>query len=264
MKRTFLLKKLPLLLLGSGLVLTVAFAQTKAGNDKKSFDDTIPKKQKNIRDLDEALLELDKGEVEMQKAMREVDGEKIEREVREALKGVDVDMARMKEEIARAMKEVDMQKINAQVQRDLAGAQKDLARVDMEKVKRQIEESLSKVDEQKMKAEMKKVREMDFSKMKKEMEGIRPEIEKSLREAKKNIEKARQEITSYKNLVNALEKDGYLNKAGNYKVEYKSGELVVNGKKVPADAVKKYNEFLSDKKDFTLQKDEDGLDIHNK
>jgi hypothetical protein len=264
MKRTFLFKTLPLVLLISGLVLTVTFAQTGAGEGKKSIADTVPKKQKQVRNLDDALLDLDKGEVEMDKAMREIDGKKMELEMRAAMKGLDVDMTKMKEDMAKAMKDIDMQKINADVQKSLAGMQKELQQIDVEKMRGEVAKSLASVDMKKMKAELQKVKEMDFSKMKKDLEGIRPEIEKSMREAKKDIANARQELAAYKNLVNALDKDGHLKKEANYKVEYKSGELTVNGKKLSADETRKYNEFLSGMKDFTIQKEEDGMNIRNK
>lgn len=265
MKRVFSAKKILFLLIVSALVLTVSFAQTSSGKAVgKTAIDTVPKKEKQIRDLDEALAEINKGEAEMQKALKEVDGEKIEREIREAMKGLDADMAKMKENLAKALKEVDMEKIQLEVQKGMAEAQKELAKADVEKIKADVQASLAKVDTEKMKAELQKVKEIDLSKMKKEMEGLRPEIEKSLQAAKKSIEKARQEITGYKELVNALDKDGYLNKKENYKVEYKNGELIVNGKKLPDDATKKYSEYLSGKKDFTLQKDEEGLNINNR
>src|SRR5687767_6382090 len=99
MKRTFL-KNLPLLVLVGGLALTVVtFAQTSSGSTAGSSTDTIPKKQKQVRDLDEALAELDRGEEELSKAMKEIDGDKIEREIRAAMKNLDVDMAKMKEDI---------------------------------------------------------------------------------------------------------------------------------------------------------------------
>lgn len=254
MKKTFI-RKLPLLLLLSGLVFTITFAQTNAGTNNSSTD-TLPKKEKKIRDLDEALIELDRGEVELRKAMREIDAEKIEREIRVSLKNLDVDMARMKEDITKAMKEVDMAKIEI----DIKNALKD---IDGEKLSRQIKESMAKVDMNKIKIELEKVKEIDLSKMKLELENIRPEIERSMQEAKKGIEKARQEISSYKNLVHALDKDGLLNKNADYKIEYKNKELTVNGKKLSADAIRKYGEYLDDKRNFTIQKEADNFNIHH-
>jgi copper chaperone CopZ len=262
MKKTFILKKLPLLVLVSGLVLTVTFAQSNSGSKNSGDNDTVPKKEKKIRDLDEALFELDKGELELAKALKEIDGEKIEREVRAALKGLDIDMSTMKMDLAKAMKEIDMQKINVEIQKELGDVQKELKGIDGEKLKREIEQSLEKVDFDKIKVELDRIKEIDLSKMKLELENIRPAIEKSMQEAKKEIEKARQEISDYKNLVNALDKDGYLNKNQNYKVEYKNKELTVNGKRLSADVVKKYIEFLEDKEDFTIKKEDDHFNLN--
>lgn len=263
MNKTTFFKTLPLFVLGSGLLLTVAFAQTTGSKQKAISTDTVPTKQKKIRDLDEALSEIDRGEVEMQKALKEVDRERLEADIRKAMKDVNIDMAKMKEEMAKAMKDVDMQKISLEVQK----AMKD---IDCEKLKQDVAASLSKVDMQKMKAdlekakiEIEKTKEIDLSKMKEELANLGPQVEKAMAEAHVSIEKARVEITAYKNLVNALDKDGLLDKSGQYKIEYKNNELTVNGKKLSAEATRKYSEFLQGKKNFTLQKSSDGLDIDN-
>jgi hypothetical protein len=131
-----------------------------------------------------------------------------------------------------------------------------------------VEASLSKVDMKKVRAEMEKakveiakVKESDFAKIKEELVRIQPEIEKAMQEAKVDIEKARKEITDYKNLVDALERDGVLKKGENYKIDYRNKELTVNGSKLSAEATIKYKDFIGDKKDFTLQKNEEGLEI---
>lgn len=256
MKKTFLLKNILLFLLATGLVLTVTFAQTNNGSQKETTTDTIPTRHKKIRDLDEALAEIDRGEAKMQKAMK-VDKEKMEVEMRKAMKAIEqIDMAKIKEEVARAMKEFDQQKIELEVQ-------KALKEVQSEKVQKEVQEALAKVDMEKVKAGLEKVKEVDLVKVKEELAKVQPEIEKAMREAKVDIEKARKEVTAYRNLVNALDRDGLLKKSGNYKIEYKSKMLTVNGKKLSVEATKKYSEFLEGKDDFTLQKDEDGLDINN-
>ena len=261
MKKTFLLKNIPLLILGSGLVLSVAFAQSTGSKQTHAGSDTIPTKQKKIRDLDEALAEIDRGELEMQRALNEMDRDKMESEIREAMKEMEGNMAKMKEDLARSMKEIDMQKINIDLQ-------KAMKEIDCEKMKKELTESLAKVDTDKMKAElekakveMEKVKETDFKKMQEELASIQPQVEKAMKEAKVSIEKAKKEITAYKNLVNALDRDGLLNKNSNYKVEYKNKILTVNGKALSADATKKYSDYLDGRDDFTLEKNEDGLDI---
>jgi hypothetical protein len=92
---------------------------------------------------------------------------------------------------------------------------------------------------------------------------MKPEIEKSMQTAKESIEKAKQEMLRYKNFIDGLDQDGLIDKKGNYTIEYKKGELTINGKKQPAEVVKKYNSFLQGKKDFTIKKDDKGFDIDN-
>jgi hypothetical protein len=81
--------------------------------------------------------------------------------------------------------------------------------------------------------------------------------------AKESVEKAKKEMLEYKNFIDGLDKDGLIDKDKNYKIEYKNGELSINGKKQSAEVVKKYNSFLKDKKDFTIKKDDDRFDIDN-
>jgi hypothetical protein len=80
-------------------------------------------------------------------------------------------------------------------------------------------------------------------------------------EAKQSMEKAKTELTGYKSFIDGLEKDGLINKKDSYTIEYKNGELTVNGKKQPAELVRKYNDFLKDRKDFTIKKDNSNFNI---
>lgn len=256
MKKTILLKSLPLLLIASGLVLTVAFAQTNTGKQKAPTADTVPTKQKKIRDLDEALDEIDRAETEMQRSFKDVDQEKMEADIRKAMKEVDINMAKVKEDLAKSMKEFDKQKIQLEVQ-------KAMQQIDAEKIKKEVQEALDKVDTVELKAELEKVKEIDMTKMKEQLANIQPQVEKAMKEAKVSIEKARKEVTAYRNLVNALDRDGLLKKSENYTVEYKNKSLTVNGKKLSPEDTKKYSEYLTGKDDFTLQKEEDGMNIHN-
>jgi hypothetical protein len=187
----------------------------------------------------------------------------MEREIQEAMKHMDIDMAKMKKDLAKSMKEIDMQKINLEVQ-------KSLKEIDSEKIKREVQESLAKVDMEQVKAELEnakveiqKIKDVDLAKIKEELARMQPELEKAMQEAKVSLKKAKKEITDFKNLVSALEKDGFLKKGENYKIEYKDKVLTVNGKTLSAEATRKYNDYLGGKKDFTLEKNEDGIEIDN-
>ena len=90
---------------------------------KKQQSDTIPqKKEKKIRDLDEAIEELEnidlkehleKAMKEVNEAMKKLDGEKIKLEIEKSMKEVDFDKIKM--EMDKDMKEIDLVKIEKEV-----------------------------------------------------------------------------------------------------------------------------------------------------
>jgi len=170
--------------------------------------------------------------------MKEVDLEKMKVELQQNLDKVDV--TQMKEQIEKAMKQIDAAKIQADVN-----------------------SSIAKIDMDKIKVEMDKMKDIDFKGMEESLKKMKPELEKSMQNAKESIEKAKKELLAYKGLTDGLDKDGLIDKDKNYTIEYKNGDLTINGKKQPADVVKKYNEFLKGKKDFTIKKDKDNFNIDN-
>ncbi|MBS1934040.1 MAG: sodium/proton-translocating pyrophosphatase, partial [Bacteroidetes bacterium] len=54
-----------------------------------------------------------------------------------------------------------------------------------------------------------------------------------------------------KDLIDALQKDNF-SENGKLSVEYKKGELTINGKKQPEDVLRKYQQYISSKKDFNF------------
>jgi len=104
---------------------------------------------------------------------------------------------------------------------------------------------------------------VDFKKIEEDLKKIKPEIERSMADARESIEKAKKELLEYKAFIDGLDKDGLIDKDKNYTIGYKNGELTINGKKQPAEVVKKYNSYLKGKKDFTIKKDEDHFNIDN-
>lgn len=249
-----------------------------AGNN--DYSDTVPPKKnktdrdKKVRDLDEAIEELENVEFkidmekikkEIEQAMKSVDMEKIKLEVENAMK--EVDMKKIKLEVENALKEVDMKKIQAELNESLAKIDGEkikleienaMKEVDMEKIKKEIEESMSKIDMNKIKAEinMDKMKDLEI-----ELKKIGPEIEKSLEKAKVEIEKAKVELKEYKTFIDGLEKDGLINKKEGYKLEHKNGELFINGKKQPDNVYNKYKSFLEKHKSIKIGSDEDDFNI---
>jgi len=250
---------LPVAFVACFSIILLSWGGQKQAHQQKSeqnITDTIPKNKadKKIRDLDDVLDELDRAELK-------VDMEKVNEQLKEAMK--QIDRAKIQMEIDKALKEVDMEKIRAEVN-------KVTNEIDAAKIDKELKESLASVDWEKMNKQMEEMKKIDMSKldadMKKmeiEMKGLGPKIEKEMENAKASIEKAKVEMKEYKGFVDGLEKDGLINKKEGYTIQHRNGELIINGKKQPADVYNKYRTFLKKHEKFTIKKSDDDFNISN-
>jgi hypothetical protein len=250
---------LPIAIVAAFSILLLSWGgqkQTRQQKSEQSIADTVPKNKadKKIRDLDDVIDELDRVEIK-------VDMEKVSEQLKEAMK--QIDMAKIQMDVDKALKQVDMEKIRAEVERATR-------EIDAAKIEKEVKESLAAVDWEKMKKDMDEVKKIDMSKldadMKKlqlEMKDLGPKIEKEMENAKAGIEKAKVEMREYKSFVDGLEKDGLINKKESYSIEHKNGELIINGKKQPADVYNKYGSFLEKHEKFTIKKSDDDFNIYN-
>lgn len=265
--KTNLFRNYPLLILfpASLIIILVSWGYKQPADQFKQLQqtDTVPK-EKKIRDLDDALRELDR--VDMK-----IEMEKVQKELAEAMEKFDLNAAKMKIEIEKAMKDVDFGKIRKEVEESMAKVDwnKIKADIDFEKIQKEMKESMEKIDWDKMKKEMDEVRNIDMKKVelemkkaKEEIEKIGPQLKEELEKAKVEIDKAKAEIKEYKEFVDGLEKDGLLNKKEDYSIKHKKGELTVNGKKVSAAIYNKYRTFLEKHKEFTIEKSNDDFNIN--
>jgi len=284
MKRIFWLKQLPILLIVLALVITATAWQGQPGKTTHTTTDTIPDKNK-IKNIDDALEQLEKSKKELERTLQEknwdkemkdalekshFDADKMKQQIDEAVKQIDA--KKMQEEITRAMKEVDLEKMKIEYQQNLDKVDLNQMKVELEKAMKQIDaakiqadfnSSIAKIDMEKIRIELDKVKEIDFKGIEESLKKMKPEIEKSMQTAKESIENARKELLEYKSFIDGLDKDGLIDKEKDYTIEYKNGELAINGKKQAAEVVKKYSGFLKEKKDFTIKKDKDNFNIDN-
>jgi chromosome segregation ATPase len=261
------------------LILTVALTvglvswdhRQSPGKNQQTFSDTTPKKKstdKKVRDLDDVFEELEradwqvdfeKAQVELAEAMKKIDGEKIKLDIEKAMKNLD--MTKLQKELDESMARIDFEKIK----KEMSEAMKS---VDLSKLQKELEESLSKIDFEKAKVEMEKLKEVDMKKldedMKKlsiEMKELGPKLEVELSKAKEELEKAKAELKEFKGFVDGLESDGLINKKEGYTLKHKDGELFINGKKASDATYNKYRSFLEKHKKFSIEKDDDDFDI---
>ena len=284
MKRIFWLKQLTIALIVSGLVITATAWQGHPGKTTYTTTDTIPDKNK-IKNIDEALEQLEKSKKELERTLQQkdwekemkealdkshFDAEKMKLQIDEAVKQIDA--KKMQDQITQAMKAVDLEKMKVELQQNLEKVdvtqmkeqmEKAMKQIDAAKIQADINSSIAKIDLEKIRLELDKVKEIDFKGIEENLKKVKPELEKSMQNAKESIEKAKKDLLEYKSFIDGLDKDGLIDKDKNYTIQYKNGELTVNGKKQPADVVKKYSSFLNGKNDFTIQKNEDNFNIDN-
>jgi len=231
------------------------FKNTYAAWNDNGYDncDTIPKKEKKIRDLDDVIDELNAVDFKM-------DMEKMQKELTESMKKID--MKKMQLDMEKVMREVDFQKIQKEMEQsmakiDFAHIEKEMAKamkeIDAAKIQREVQESMEKIDMKKM--------QLDMEKMQTELSKIGPEIEKSMEKAKVEMEKAKTEMKEYNEFVDGLEKDGLLNRKEGYTIKHKDGELFINDKKASDATYRKYKTFLDKHKKFTIEKSDDDFNI---
>ena len=284
MKRIFWLKQLPILLIVLALVITATAWQGQPGKTTHTITDTIPDKNK-VKNIDDALEQLEKNKKELERTLQQkdwekemkealdkshLDAEKMKQQIDEAVKQIET--KKMQEQITKAMKEVDLEKMKVELQQNLEKVdmtqmkeqiESAMKQIDAAKIQADISSSIAKIDMEKIKLELDKVKEIDFKGIEENLKKMMPEIEKSMQNAKQSVEKAKKELLEHKAFIDGLDKDGLIDKDKNYTIEYKNGELTINGKKQSAEVVKKYNAYLKAKKDFTIKKDEDHFNIDN-
>lgn len=246
------------------------FKNTYAAWNDKDYDncDTIPKKEKKIRDLDDVLdelngvdfkMDMEKMQKELNESMRKLDMKKMQLDIEKAMR--DVNFEKMQKDIEQSMSKIDF----GNMEKEMGKAMKEL---DAAKIQRDIQESMQKIEWDKMKVELDKLKEIDMSKMQLDMEKMQaelskigPEIERSMEKAKEGVEKAKVEMKEYKGFVDGLEKDGLINKKEPYTIKHDNGELFINGKKASDATYKKYRPFLEKRKKFTIEKSDDDFNI---
>lgn len=246
--------------------------------NKIQYTDTIPQhRDRKVRDLDEALDQLDKIDLKatidqamagVAEAMKQFDAEKLNLEVQKALQ--QVDMKKVKADMDKAMKEIDFDRIQADVKASLSQIDWNEIKQEMEKVKIEMA-NMKKINLEEMNRELakaqeeiKKIRpqlEQELAKAKDEIEKIRPELEKELAKAKVEIEKAKVEIREYKSFIEGLEKDGVLNTKEEYRIVHKDGKLFINDKEVSSSVYNKYKSFLDKHKKLNINKSSNSLNL---
>jgi hypothetical protein len=259
------MKELELQLQNKVLVPSFDGEKLKAELDK-AFKDMDPEKMK--RQIEEAMKNLDttRLHLDLTQALVSVDMVKMQKELEEAMKHFDtnkihlnqvmvsVDMEKMQKEMEEAMKHFDTNKLNLQIHQLVAT-------VDMEKIKKELE-NVKSIDIDQLKTQLEVLKTTDLKKVELELKDLQPHLQNTLQQARESMANAKEEITAYRDFTEALDKDGLIDKDGNYTIEHKEGKLTINGNVQSKEVYDKYNSFLSKYKKILIKKDGTGVDIH--
>src|SRR5688500_612070 len=211
-------------------------------------------------EFDEAMgkINFEQLQADIDKAMKSVDFEKIQKEIAESMSKVDFEkMSRHWED---AMKKIDFEKINKEIEESMKKA-------DFDKINQEWKESMNKVDFEKLQKEIKesmdKVSKIDMKKEKKSMEEQKLNINKEefefkgiMEKAREGVQKEKEELKGYQEMVYAMEEEGLLSTMGDYTIEYRDGEISINGKKQSSAISNRYKKYF--KKDKVTIEKEDG------
>lgn len=281
-QKTWLLSSL---LAGTAIVIMAFTGNPGNQDDQPVSTDTIPSTRREgsrpgDRDLDREIRELEKARIHL----KDIDLKKIRADIEMSLKDIDLD--KIKLDVEKSLKDIDVEKIQRDVEASIAKIDFDKIEREIELAFDKVEITLDKKEMEKLKEELKKVKveirnEFNEADFKKEMEQLKKtdlkEIEKDIEEARKEIEKAkisidldqadmkidlekarveieaaRIELKAYQEMIYAMEKDGLLDTNKDYVIDYKDGELRINGEKQTDSVTAKYKRYF--KKDVKLEK----------
>lgn len=288
MKISLTIKKISLAVLAGSLILGSLAWQTHSGPFATSGNDTVPDHNKKVRNIDDVIQELDKAQVDLEKNYDKKNWEKMRQDIRESVQKAQVDVEKMKGDIQKSVEELQKQDFKAEMDGARAGieaarkeieANKDLSdeqvahikeqldkalqNIDMKKIQEETQKALAQVDMSKIQTDVMKNQKIAMEKMEDQLKGLGPTIEQSMKKAHEDIEKARKEMNDYKSFLSRLNKDGLIKEEDGYRIEYKAGNLYINGQKQADDVKDRYNDFLHGHKNFTIKKDAEGFDIEN-
>ncbi len=258
---------LAMLLIGG---ITMSFLNSPLGYNKFTgeddfvyegcYTDTLPEKEGiKMKDFDKLQTQLDKvlGEVDaelkgidftklqkevMESALKEVDMEKVMKNVELSLKNID--LAKIMADVSASLKNVDLNFKSAEIEKALAEAGREIEKAKLE---------LKEVDKEAIKKEMDKAKK-EIEKSKLEIEKI--DMNKIMDEARAGIDKAKDELKLTKAMFTEMEKDGLIDSKAGFTIEYKNKELYIDGKKQDEKTTGKYRKyFKEDHFKMTIEKE---------
>ncbi len=246
-RKSFFLTALFLVFIGS--IAWQTKPQNKTKSEDSSSDTTKPgkhstyKNASGVKDLDEAMKEIEAAMKKLEIEMKQLDLGKIEKEIKESMGKLD--MKKLQAEIKASIDKIDWKKIKEDMDRSLREAELNMKQVDFSKLEKEMAELEEKLSKQQFDLKI-------------NAEKISNDVKAGMERAREGMEKAMTELKFMEEFTNELEKDGLIKKNKGYKVQVKDGELYINGTKQSKETSDKYRKYFK-KDNFTINTNGDGI-----
>jgi hypothetical protein len=195
------------------------------GMSMKQYDQLMSKMDKEMIKVQEeiARLNLDKMHKDIVASLEQVNFDKIQLDIDKAIK--EVDFKKIEKGVKSALKEIEWDKMNSEVKLSLQDAKKEIDKIKMDDIKKQME--VAKQELQKSKSEIEKI---NFGEI--------------MKNASKEIAKAKDELRLTKAMFNEMEKDGLIDQREGFSIEFKDKKLFINGKQQSESTRNKYQKYI--------------------
>ena len=152
---------------------------------------------------------------------------------------------------------IDFEKIQRETQKAMQHLEEN---IDFKKMQADIDKSLAKEKEylssDGFKKEIEAAGKVDMDQVKKSVDDAMEEMKKNkidlkeeMANAKEEMQHAKEELVAFREMLGKMEKDGLIDKKGDYTIEYDNNELYINHVKQSQDITVKYKGYF--KKDGT-------------
>jgi hypothetical protein len=191
----------------------------------KQYDQLMSKMDKQIIKMQEeiARINLDKMHKDIVASLDQVNLDKIQLDIDKAIK--EVDFKKIEKGVKTALKNIEWDKMNNEVKLSLQEAKKEIEKIKMEDVKKQME--IAKLELKKSKSEIEKIN-----------------FEEIIKNANKEIVKAKDELKLTKAMFNEMEKEGLIDQKEGFSIEFKNKTLFINGKQQSDATREKYQKYI--------------------
>jgi hypothetical protein len=204
--------------------------------------DTLPPEKKmTMKQLDELTANLDIELKNVAEEIKKIDMNEIMKQVEKSLKEADLDKINL--EVDKAMKAIDLDAIEKEVKEALKEVKWDNMKVEMQQALTEAKNAISKINTEDMKKAMEEAGKA-LNKARLEIKQI--DMDKIMKNAKEGIDKAKTKLRSMKTMFTEMEKDGLIDTKAGFDVNFKDGNLFINGKKQPQEVTDKYRKYLKE------------------